>query len=172
MNIKMTAMNLMIGITVALGHLESADAGDCWPVLQNHLIWAQSDEFSLNHHVTFQMVSNNSNAAYASYASGVLDVTSGDPWLFTTGSGRTGSHDAIQYFSDRTYPDSSPFNRNAVDILGVQITWWGYVTFTLKSWGNGQMTGTGDCTNDMLVVDIGNTKFVFSFKDTASSVIH
>lgn len=56
-------------------------------------------------------------------------------------------------------------------IAGVQIGWAGDVTLTLKSWGNGTITGTGGCTNEMPFMNVGNTAYVFSFKQTQSAVI-
>jgi len=93
-------------------------------------------------------VSNPSVSSYVSYATGGLRSTT-DPNTIA------GSVDG-QYFSDRTWsppppasPDPSgplftaryPFNPDATDRLGVSInTQNPSVTFTLLSWGGGQVT--------------------------------
>jgi hypothetical protein len=164
-----------------LGVATPAHAGDCWTMLEKHFTWAKSAEYSKERNLTFHLATNRGDAAYVSYAVGVMDVnTSVDPWLFTTTAQRTGNRDGTQYFSDRQYQECysygcfpvGPFNRAATDVLGVRMTWWGQVTFTMKSWGNGELTGTGDCNNEMLTTTIGNTLFVLSFKQTSSTIIY
>jgi hypothetical protein len=171
---------LLIGcLAMTLGFSSPAHAGDCWTMLQKHFTWAQSDSGYYNNHLTFQLATNRGDGNYVSYTTGVMDVTSGSPWVFNTSSGRLGSVDGKQYFSDRRYTNCSggfclpagPFNENATDVLGVMLTWSGEVSLTLKSWGGGTITGTGDCTNEMLFMNVGNTAYVFSFKQTQSAVI-
>jgi hypothetical protein len=177
---KSQALLAAIAVTT-VGVATPAHAGDCWTMLEKHYTWAKSSEYGKERNLTFQVATNRGDSAYVSYTAGVMDVnTDVDPWLFTTASMRTGSRDGTQYFSDRQYQECSawgcfaagPFNRAATDVLGVRITWWGQVTFTLKSWGGGEITSTGDCTNELLTTYVGNTLHVFSFKQTATDRIY
>ena len=144
------------------------------------------------HSVDFTMVSLSkyrNGSSLASYTTGTLDYTS-HSFLFR-GTTLAGT-DARQWFSDRTFEicfdaqgqpelcgpqqfaSHQSFNVNAPDNLGISIS-DGYnieigrpaidVTFTLESWGNGQihLTGTCDATSDELYLTSSTGMYLMTF---------
>lgn len=89
--------------------------------------------------------------------------------------------DGNQYFSDRLInlntnctsglclPENQFFSVRAPDLLGISINKDGFVTMTLKTWGNGKISFDGACTNNMLYGVAQDTFFVISFKQAVQA---
>jgi len=167
----------LISLVFTAGLTSNLFADDCSPLLNDLTNYASRTSDQVFCHgsyniVRVKMTTNRADSRFVSYAEGILKQS-------TTFHGLTG--DSEQYFSDRIansshcdewacYIDSQPFYNKAKDTLGLDITTLGQVTFTLKSWGNGESSIQTSCSNGVMYsTDHGGvyTFYTFSFvKDT------
>jgi hypothetical protein len=176
-------MKILLAVSlwlVALGSFSSPTFAQCQSLFQGRFDWARhsvngTDLFDRS--VGFKLTSNRADGRYVSYADGTLKGRRDDRNNLSLAD----NDDVKQLFSDRRYTGYDvngcrnltsivlqPFPVTHSDRLGIEIMPNPFdsatvtVTMTLRSWGNGRETFTGQCRDNMIFGFVDSSQTIFT----------